>query len=267
MKIGIIGLGFVGWAVKSSYDGKDVELVLCDPAKGYDTSYQEFLDCDAIFVCVPSPQGDDGSCDTSILENVLDKIQSIGYNKVIISKVTAPPDYYTTISKKYENLVHAPEFLTAANAVNDYINGEFLIIGGTYDYNCQAEIVIRIGQTKVTDDKVKYCEIGEASLSKYIINCFLSTKVIFMNEMYNITKKFGYNYDAIVDNITMDKRIGMSHNQVPGPDGYFGFGGYCFPKDTSALLSFAKDHNVELDVLKSVVVKNKLIRNEHGNTN
>jgi UDPglucose 6-dehydrogenase len=65
----------------------------------------------------------------------------------------------------------------------------------------------------------------------------------------------------------MDKRIGMSHNQVPGPDGFFGFGGYCFPKDTSALLSFAKDHNVELDVLKSVVIKNKLIRNEHGNTN
>lgn len=263
IKIGIIGLGFVGSAVKASYENNDkVQLTLIDPQKGYNSSYEELKDHDAIFVCVPSPQKEDGSCDTSILESVLDKINQTGYNSVIISKVTAPPDYYTNLHKKYENLVHAPEFLTAANATKDYLNGEFLIIGGLYDYNCLAEDIIRIGQTKVTHNNVKFCEIGEASLSKYIINCFLSTKVIFMNEMYQITKKFGFDYDTIIDNITMDKRIGTSHVNVPGPDGYFGFGGYCFPKDTSALLSFAKNYNVDLSVLQSVVDKNKLIRNE-----
>ena len=159
-------------------------------------------------------------------------------------------------------MVHAPEFLTASNATRDYINGEFLIIGGNYHYNCQAEKIIRIGQVNVKDENVRYCEIGEASLSKYIINCFLSTKVIFMNEMHQITRKFGFDYDTIIDNITLDNRIGKSHNNVPGPDGFFGFGGYCFPKDTAALLSFAKNYNIKLDVLQSVVDKNKLIRNE-----
>ena len=263
IKIGIIGLGFVGTAVKASYENNEnVYLTLIDPQKGFNSPYENLIDHDAVFVCVPSPQGEDGSCDTSILESVLDKLDKVGYNKVIVSKVTTPPDYYTNLHKKYENLVHAPEFLTAANATNDYINGEFLILGGTYMYNHQAERIIRIGQTKVKENNVRYCEIGEAALSKYIINCFLSTKVIFMNEMFQITKKFGYDYDAIIENIIMDKRIGTSHVSVPGPDGYFGFGGYCFPKDTSALLSFANDYGVDLSVLQAVVDKNKLIRNE-----
>lgn len=262
IRIGIIGLGFVGSAVKSSYDDKLVELTLIDPAKGHDNSYDKLVGHDAVFVCVPSPQGDDGSCDTSILESVLTELRRVNYDNVIISKVTAPPDYYTQLQNSYDNLVHAPEFLTAANATKDYINGEFLIIGGNYHYNCQAEKIIRIGQVNVKNENVRYCEIGEASLSKYIINCFLSTKVIFMNEMYQITRKFGFDYDTIIDNITLDNRIGKSHNNVPGPDGFFGFGGYCFPKDTAALLSFAKNHKIKLDVLQSVVDKNKLIRNE-----
>lgn len=262
VKIGIIGLGFVGSAIESSYKDKDVLITLIDPAKGFNNSYKELIDHDAVFVCVPSPQSDDGSCNTSILESVLKELYDVNYKNVIISKVTAPPDYYTELQKKYPNLVHAPEFLTAANSVNDYINGKFLIIGGSSEYSIYAENIIRIGQTKIEDQNVKHCEIGEASLTKYIINCFLASKVIFMNEMYEITKKFGFNYNTIVENISLDNRIGKSHNSVPGPDGFFGFGGYCFPKDTSALLSFAKNYKINLDVLKSVVDKNKLIRNE-----
>lgn len=257
-KIGIIGLGFVGSAVRFSYNDKPVELVLIDPAKGYNVPYSDLLDCSAVFVCVPSPQGDDGSCDTSILENVLAELRNVCYNNLIISKVTAPPDYYEKLQSEFTNLVHAPEFLTAVNATQDYINGQFLIVGGLTEQATEASKIITIGQTKVND--IKLCSIGEASLSKYVINCFLSTKVIFMNEIFEITKKFGFDYSNIVNNISMDVRIGKSHNQVPGPDGQYGFGGYCFPKDTSALLSFAKQHDVELNVLKAVVEKNKLIR-------
>ena len=70
-KIGIVGLGFVGGAIKESMTFSDHELVIVDPAKGYTNTYQDLADCDGVFVCVPSPQGDDGSCDTSILESVL----------------------------------------------------------------------------------------------------------------------------------------------------------------------------------------------------
>lgn len=260
MKIGIIGLGFVGTAIKLAYAKTDVELVLIDPAKGYHHSYEDLMSTDAVFVSVPSPQSDDGSCDTSILENVLDKLWEMEYPNVIISKVTAPPSVYDMLQDKHLNLVHAPEFLTAVNANEDYANGTFLILGGkSFTHLQMAEDVIRIGQEKIKTD-VHYCQIGEASMAKYVINCWLATKVIFMNEINNLALAHGYNYNNIRDAFILDKRIGTSHTQVPGPDGEYGFGGYCFPKDTSALLHHAEGMNVDLTVLQTAVFKNNAIR-------
>ena len=258
-KIGIVGLGFVGGAIKESMSLADVNLVIIDPAKGYNDTYQDMIDCEGVFVCVPSPQGDDGSCDTSILENVLQNLQSIGYTGVVISKCTAPPDVYEQLNKQYTNLVHAPEFLTAANANADYANGNFAIIGGLVQaYVRDAERIIRIGQSQL--NQVQYCSIGEASLAKYTINCFMSTKVIFMNEIYNLANKMGLNYDTIANMVKMDKRFGTSHMQVPGSDGSFGFGGMCFPKDTSALLKIAEEQCIDMSVLNAAVKKNTLLR-------
>ena len=258
-KIGIVGLGFVGGAIKESMSHADVNLVIIDPAKGYNDTYQDMIDCEGVFVCVPSPQGDDGSCDTSILENVLQNLQSIGYTGVVISKCTAPPDVYEQLNKQYTNLVHSPEFLTAANANADYANGKFVIIGGKVQaYIRDAERIIRIGQTRL--DQVRYCSIGEASLAKYTINCFMSTKVVFMNEMYQLAIKMGLDYDTIASMVKMDNRIGNSHMQVPGPDGSCGFGGACFPKDTSALLKIGEQQGIDLSVLNAAVRKNTLLR-------
>jgi UDPglucose 6-dehydrogenase len=105
-----------------------------------------------------------------------------------------------------------------------------------------------------------HCTIAEASLAKYTINCFLSTKVIFMNELHNLTEKLGCDYKKISEMIKADKRIGNSHLQVPGPDGAFGFGGMCFPKDTSALLKYAADAGAEMMVLNAAVRKNTFLR-------
>lgn len=261
-KIGIIGLGFVGGAIKNSMDVNlwDYELVCLDPAKGFTATYDELKECSGVFVCVPSPQGDDGSCDTSILEDVLQNLKSVNYTGVIISKCTAPPDVYTTLNDQYPNLVHAPEFLTAANADQDYLNGKFLFIGGSVSaYLREAERIIKIGQRMLNDDVV-YCTIAEAALAKYTINCFMSTKVIFMNEIYRLATTLGCNYDTIADMVTLDRRIGTSHMQVPGPDGHFGFGGACFPKDTSALLKIAEQVGVDMMVLEAAVKKNTLLR-------
>jgi len=259
-KLGIVGLGFVGGAIKESMSYADMNLVTIDPAKGYTNTYQDMIDCEGVFVCVPSPQGDDGSCDTSILENVLQNLQSIGYTGVIISKCTAPPDVYEQLNNQYPNLVHAPEFLTAANANADYVNGKFAIIGGKVRaYVREAERIIRMGQQHLGDN-VQYCSIGEASLAKYTINCFMSTKVIFMNEMYNLATKMGLDYNTIANMVKMDKRFGTSHMQVPGPDGSFGFGGACFPKDTLALLKIAEEQSIDMSVLNAAVKKNTLLR-------
>jgi len=260
-KIGIIGLGFVGGAIKNALNDLWGHEVTCvDPAKGYTNTIDDLADCDGVFVCVPTPQDSDGTCDTTPLENVLAGLKQVGYQGVIISKCTAPPDVYERLNDQYPNLVHAPEFLTAANANQDYANGKFCIIGGKHKlYLREAERIIRTSQQNLGDN-VKWCSIGEAALAKYTINCFMSTKVVFMNEMYNLATKMGLDYNTIAKMVTMDPRIGNSHMQVPGPDGNFGFGGACFPKDTSALLKTAEQQGIEMMVLDAAVKKNTFLR-------
>lgn len=260
-KIGIIGLGFVGNAVRQSYiDNPFIDLVLIDtdPSKNCLGTYEELHDASAVFICVPSPMYEDGSCNVKPLMSTLAKFRD--YRGVLISKVTATPNSYEFLQKEYPTLVHAPEFLTAANAVEDYLNGEFLILGGAVRaYLNEAERIIKLGQNNLKH--VIQCSIGEASLAKYTINSFLATKVIFMNEMEELARKGGQDWKVVRKLIELDhKRVGTTHTQVPGPDGSYGFGGACFPKDTSALLKYAESMNVVMNVLDSAVKKNTLLR-------
>jgi len=255
-KIGIVGLGFVGQAIRESISGSNVVLVDKDLSKGGD-KFEDLFTCEGIFICVPSPQADDGTCDTTILEDVLEKLQ--GFKGVIISKCTAPPDAYKRLNDLYPNLVHAPEFLTAANAKRDYINGKFAFIGGNVlAYQHEAERMIRITQHNL--NKVIYCTISEAALAKYTINSFLATKITFMNEIYILAQNLGLDYNKITQMVVCDERIGKSHMQVPGTDGVFGFGGMCFPKDTAALIKFAEQAGVHVNVIDAAVKKNTLLR-------
>ena len=91
-------------------------------------------------------------------------------------------------------------------------------------------------------------------------NCFLATKVSFLNEMKQISEKCGADWDVAIKGFLMDSRIGQSHYQVPGPDGEPGFGGHCLPKDTEALLNYADKKNIKMSVLRKAVQTNKKIR-------
>jgi UDPglucose 6-dehydrogenase len=256
MKIGIIGAGFVGSAVKNAYDIYGVPVIVHDPAKGYVSTWEELKSCNGVFVCVPSPTTSSGECDTSILRSVLENLS--GMEGVIISKVTAPSSVYKSLHVLYPNLVHAPEFLVAATANDDYIHGLFGFIGGTEHYTKIAEEIIRGGQRNLQE--VLHCSIVEASLAKYTINSFLALKVSFMNQIYEMCKETGINYVNLVTLLQAEKRLGTSHFHVPGPDGKRGFGGACFPKDTSALYYEGTHSGVDLSILKSAIEYNKIIR-------
>ena len=258
MKVGIIGLGFVGSALKNAYDLANIETICVDPLKGYHKSINEVKMADAIFVCVPSPQLPSGECDISILASVMASLKD--YTGVVISKVTAPPLVYKNLISQYKNLVHAPEFLVAATAKEDYVNGQFSIVGGNAEYTAKAMTVIKFGQTKIQQEKL--CSIEEASLTKYSINCFLATKVIFMNQLRQIADKSGVDYASLSESIQLDSRLGSSHFMVPGPDGLYGFGGACFPKDTSALSYYAKLLNTDFSLLDEAISINNKIRNK-----
>jgi UDPglucose 6-dehydrogenase len=93
-------------------------------------------------------------------------------------------------------------------------------------------------------------------------NCYFATKVSFLNEMRQIADRCGANWDMAIEGFIRDGRIGHSHLAVPGPDGKFGFGGSCFPKDIQAIINFAEELGVEPDVLKGVWNKNLEVRPE-----
>jgi UDPglucose 6-dehydrogenase len=255
-KIGIIGLGVVGEAVRNAYEGYTRICIDTDVSKGYVGTYKEIMDAEGIFVCVPSPQNADGSADTSILESVLANLKD--YQGVIISKVTAPPDVYKRLQEQYPNLVYIPEFLTAANAETDYLDSKFAFIGGRINaYQYEAARIVKYTHPSI---QIIFCSIEEASLTKYIINSFLATKVVFMNEMASLAEANGCNWQVVSRLLRQDERMGASHSQVPGHDGQYGFGGMCFPKDTNAIIKHAETLNVNLHVLKEAIKKNTLLR-------
>ncbi len=260
VKIGIIGLGYVGSAILNSISDRfGMEIVIIDPDKGHTSTYNDLVGAEAVFVCVPTPRSKSGNCDASILKDVLDKLHKIRYTGVIISKCTAPPNVYQKLNEQYPNLVHVPEFLTASDSIQDYLNGSFAIIGGSIKaYMNEAERFTKISQVNLKT--IVHCDIGEAALTKYAINSFLATKVVFMNELRGLAVAAGLDYDTIATMINLDKRIGDSHMRVPGPDGTFGFGGHCLPKDTEALLSLSKDLGVTMQVLETALKKNLLLR-------
>jgi UDPglucose 6-dehydrogenase len=260
VKIGIIGLGYVGAAVHNSFSGGFIDNIIIDPAKGHSHfNYNDLKDADAVFICVPTPRGDTDYCDLSILVDVLFQLNEVDYTGVIISKCTAPPHAYTYLNEIYPNLVHVPEFLTSANSIQDYLRGEFAIIGGSVKaYMNEAERIIKMGQQNLKN--IVHCSVGEAALAKYAINSFLATKVVFMNEIHNVALANNLDYKKIALLMQLDQRIGSSHMTVPGTDGLYGFGGHCLPKDTEALLSLSKDFGVTMQVLEAALKKNTLLR-------
>lgn len=256
MKIGLIGCGYVGNAIKKTYNSYNIDLFIYDPFVGYDIDFELIKSCDAVFISVPSPIGTDGMCDTSILESTLEKLKDS--KSVLISKVTAPPSVYQKLQQKYKNLVHVPEFLVAVTADKDYLEGTFTFIGGDLEYCQKAKEVIVLGQRQLKD--IKFCTIEEASLAKYTINTFLALKVSYLNQIYDLCSVMDINYNNIKELFSSDSRLGSSHLNVPGPDGRRGYGGACFPKDTLALNYESKQHQIDMTILKSAINYNNSIR-------
>lgn len=259
-KIGIVGMGYVGQAVASAYTEKVKEVVCVDIIEEKSThKFNDLFKTDAIFICVPSPMKSDGSCNADILIDTLDKLKK--YKKTIISKTTALPSIYEKLGNEYYNLVHVPEFLTAHNNIKDYANETGAIIGASDDDSRVLALqILKLGQSKLTSFYT--CSLKEAAFAKYVENCFLATKVIFMNEMASLANKINLDWDKIRRILEKDPRVGLSHCKVPGHDGLLGFGGVCFPKDTSAFLHYAKSLNIDLSLLQLAVNKNRIIRNE-----
>ena len=264
MNIGIIGQGFVGNAVyqklKKYYKvfTYDIQVKLCN------SDIDEILKrCKIIFVCLPTPMNKDGSCNLDILDNTLDKINKESKtidNRIVVIKSTIIPGSTDNFQLKYPyiDLVFNPEFLTEANAVDDFENQTRLLLGGPLRATTKVKQIFSSVFRKTP--RIVKTDAKTAELVKYVTNAFLSTKVSFANEIYQLCEGLELDYDKIIEYATLDPRLGDSHWGVPGPDGDFGFGGHCFPKDLSALIEITKNLNIANNVLKAAQTTNNTVR-------
>jgi UDPglucose 6-dehydrogenase len=180
----------------------------------------------------------------------------------VISKVTAPPSVYARLQEQYPNLVYCPEFLTAANNVADYANSNYFVLGGSYDWCVKARTAIHQG-VPLVHDQFTIVDIKTASLYKYMMNTYLATKVTFMNDFKMLADSEGVSWDDLKYLSKADNRIGDTHMNVPGPDGQYGWGGGCFPKDVAAIIMEAIDKNVDFELLDRVETINKKHRRKN----
>jgi len=265
MKIGIIGQGFVGSAIreglKNFYSVATYDL---DKEKCNSTHDNVCLESDIIFMCLPTPMRPSGECDTRILEDAIKEVEDVckkSYepaNPILVIKSTVPPGTTARINKGSKlSVCFSPEFLTEANSFEDFKNQTRIIIGGPRPATGKIKQMFRRAFPEIPIIKTGS---NTAETVKYFTNCFLATKVIFANEMYDICNAADVDFDKVTEYALHDKRIGQSHLMVPGPDGDRGFGGHCFPKDLEAMIHFSEKNNVEPDMLKSVLEKNNSLR-------
>jgi len=246
----IAGHGFVGKAYEWLFANYRRKIEIHDPAKGFTA---DFDNTSAVIICVPTPQADDGSCDMSAVYDVVGKCRP---DTPIMIKSTISLQGWYELKDRFPNhkFCFSPEFLRAANHMIDIKNMDTFIISGDTEY-WRDQISYNWPHMRIRTVKPE-----EAIAIKYFRNAFLATKVSFFNEIYDFCSAYDISFDQVQGGITADKRIGESHSYVWPDEGVRGWGGYCFPKDTSALLKMAAEKNINLNTLEAAVEYNKKIR-------
>ena len=262
--IGIIDQGFVGNAVYQKFKNYYEVLTFDLKAKLCNSTYEEVhRNCHTIFFCLPTPMNKDGSCHLKLVEKQLyelnESCKEDYIKKIVIIKSTVPPGTTNKWNKRFKNLniIFNPEFLTEANAVQDYENQTRIILGGPRKTTTKLKPIFSKVFPKASIIKT---DATYAEMVKYVTNSFLATKVSFANEMYQICEGLDIDYDKVMEYALYDERLGKSHWAVPGPDGDFGYGGHCFPKDVKALIKVAESLSIHPTVLISTNTKNNEVR-------
>tara|TARA_B100000212_G_scaffold90759_1_gene66624 strand:+ start:12431 stop:13279 length:849 start_codon:yes stop_codon:yes gene_type:complete len=267
-KIGIVGNGFVGNAVAKGFSkdfNYDAEIKVYDinPDKSLNSLNETVNHSDYIFLSVPTPASLSGDIDLSILDESLNAINEVSNNEnIILIRSTVVPGTTREFQNKYPklNFVFNPEFLTEKNAIHDFAFQTRTILGGELIYTSKVEELYRDRFGEKLD--ILKTNFQTAELVKYMNNLFLATKVSFLNEMKLLADAVNVDWDSAIEGFKLDKRVGNSHNNVPGPDGKLGFGGSCFPKDIQALINFAKSNKIDMNVLEGAWKTNLKVRSE-----
>jgi UDPglucose 6-dehydrogenase len=214
----------------------------------------------AVFIAVGTPPRGDGSANMAFVEDVAETIsKNLNDYKVIVTKSTVPVGtgqrLKEIIGKNLKeqvdfDIVSNPEFLREGSAIEDFLRPNRVVIGASSQ---QAVAIMKdlFRPLYLLETPFVVTDIATAELIKYASNAFLATKISFINDMANLCERVGADVRLVAKGMGLDGRIGSKFLH-PGP----GYGGSCFPKDTTALLQIAKEKGYDLELLKSVIEVN-----------
>jgi UDPglucose 6-dehydrogenase len=248
--VGIVGCGFVGQAMLRLFG----DCPVYDPAKGQ-TDREAINRCRFAFVCVPTPTGQGGECDVSLVEETVRWVEP----EIIVIRSTVAPG--TTDRLRHETgkrIVFQPEYIgeTVAHPLLDHQAQGFSVLGGlTEDASPVADLYKRYYHAA---HRFYFTTALTAELAKYMENAFYATKVTFCNEFFDIARRFGVDYNELREVWLADPRISRDHTFVYPDDR--GFGGKCLPKDTAAIIAASEKHRFTPPLLRAVLTVNAAYR-------
>lgn len=251
MNIGIIGLGIVGTANKRGFE-KLGHCVLEHDTK-YQTTINNILDSKIVFLCLPTPSTEDGECDTSIIEDTIQELDSLNYQGIVAIRSTTVPGFTQQMINRYSSLTicFVPEFLRERCAVDDFINNHNLLAVGTDDTWVYNVVVKAHGNLP---KNIKQLTPTEAEILKYYNNVYASLRITFANVMYEVCEKLNCDYKVIKDTyLKTEKSTGL---YLDVSENLRGYGGMCLPKDTKALALLIKKLNLDLNLIDTVTLDN-----------
>ena len=209
--------------------------------------------CEIAFLCVPTPQDEDGSADLNYVQRAAEEIGTVlPFGSIVVNKSTVPVGSTKIVERALKRadvkVVSNPEFLREGSAVQDFLKPDRVVVGS--DDHAASLKVASIYDGLST--RVIITDPASAETIKYAANAFLATKLSFINAIAAICEGVGADINDVVVGMGSDKRIGENFLR-PGP----GWGGSCFPKDSRALIKIAEDADYSFDLLKGAITVNE----------
>lgn len=255
MNIGVIGVGVVGSAVKHGLERIGHNVSVYD-IKFPETSVNNVLAAELIFICVSTPSLADGSCDVTRVERVVTELDEHNYAGVVAIKSTVVPGTTDRLAQKTKlRLVFCPEFLRERAAIIDFVENHDVCVIGTPDEDA-FEVVKRAHGT--LPKQVFRVSTTEAELAKYFSNTFNALRIVFANEFFEVCRALGANYTNIKN--VMVQRYNIEDSYLECNENYRGYAGVCLPKDTVAFMKLVDALGLDIKLFHAIVEENKKFR-------
>lgn len=272
IKIGIIGLGFVGSAMYKSFLKKNISkksiLVYDKYKQGGIGSFEACLASKILFLALPTMYSEkDKEYDKSSIYEICEKLSENKYRGIVVIKSTIEPETCEFLAKKYNlKIIHNPEFLSAKTAFHDFHNQSHIVLGITS--NCsvnKVNLLTKFYEKYYRSAHISICSSKESESMKIFCNCFYSVKIQFFTELFLLCQQNGTDFNTVKSLMLKNNWINPMHTLIPGPDGNISYGGFCFPKDTNALNEYMKKKKVFNNVLNSCINERNLMRQDNIN--